>query len=591
MGKGLERLKDPRVRRAWKWRVLGSPAGGTIRPPVNRWANACGVMPSRGVQGMSRTPIAMHTLRSSLLHASFLCAAAACAQEWQWAHPGTSSANADGQAVAVDAQGNSVVTGTYHGTIDLGGQELSTPDEDGLFLAKFDPDGVLLWSHVVANSPGIAVHDITIDDAGAIALVGMYQGNVVFIPGPLGTMLTAAGSFDVFVAKFAEDGSPVWARSIGDVGWDYGASIGHDQYANLYVTGDMHQSAFEYSGSKVFVTKFAYNGVPLWTTTSAAFGSTHLGDGICVSPAGVLCITGEFFQTITFGTFTLDAGTPEATVYVTKLDADGTPLWAQMAGVGGYAFGQSVDMDAAGNAYVTGSYRGTIALGGLTLPGPGDYSYDVFVARCASADGTFQWATRGSGPGSDRAVGIRVDADGNSYINGAYADAWTFGNTTLSTNGGTDGYLAKLSPAGEALWARNYGGPTSDAIGGMALQGSAVFVTGGFQVSMQFDPGPSLTGQEGNRDVFLAKLEEAPSGIGELEDVPVVLFPNPVVEHVRLQGLRGPADYTVLDGTGHVVLAGRAVGDQAIDVRALARGAYVLWLQGKKAQRLRFVKQ
>ena len=97
------------------------------------------------------------------------------AQQWQWAGSGAGAANAIGQAVAADAEGNSVVTGTYNSSIGFGGPLLSTPDEDGIFLAKYDPNGALLWSHIVANGPGITVHGITIDDAGGIAMVGMYQ--------------------------------------------------------------------------------------------------------------------------------------------------------------------------------------------------------------------------------------------------------------------------------------------------------------------------------------------------------------------------------------------------------------------------------
>ncbi|MEO8591397.1 MAG: T9SS type A sorting domain-containing protein [Flavobacteriales bacterium] len=532
------------------------------------------------------------TLRSFFLPL-FITTATLSAQQWQWAQPGAGAANADGQAIAVDAQGNSVVVGTYTSTIGFGGELLSTPDEDGIFMAKFDPDGGLLWAHILANGPGITVHGITIDDGGAIAVVGMYQGTVAFIPGQQGTTLTSAGSFDVFVAKYDSGGSPIWAHSIGGPGYDYGASICHDGYFNFFVTGDLHQTSFNLSSSKVFVTKFAYNGTEFWTNTSANYGVAHLGDGICANDVGELCITGEFFNSISWGGITLEAGTPEATIYVAKLNSDGEPIWAQKAGAGGYAIGESVDMDAQGNAYVTGFYRGTIAMGGLVLPGPGDLSYDVFVAKCASTDGTFQWATRGEGPGSDRAVGIRVDAEGNSYINGAYADTWTFGSTTLETHGGVDGYVAKVSPNGDALWARGYGGPTGESIGGMALHGTDVFVTGGFQVSMLFDPGPTLTGQPVVRDVFVAQLADEANGIGEIERPHCTLYPDPARDHVQARGFTGRCTYTVLNEQGRSVLSGGTSAEQPIDISALPNGSYVLSLRtvdGSTVQRLKFVK-
>src|SRR5262245_6151034 len=79
------------------------------------------------------------------------------AQSWQWAEAGEGAASAYGLAVASDAQGRSVVAGTYNGTIGFAGQLLSSPGEDGIFMAKFDTDGTLLWLHIVANGPGITV--------------------------------------------------------------------------------------------------------------------------------------------------------------------------------------------------------------------------------------------------------------------------------------------------------------------------------------------------------------------------------------------------------------------------------------------------
>lgn len=536
----------------------------------------------------------MHHALRSLLFLPSLAALALHAQQWQWAQPGAGAANADGRAIATDAQGNSVVVGTYNSSIGFGGQVLSSPNEDGIFMARFDPDGALLWLHIVANSPGITVHGITIDEGGSIAIVGMFQGTVVFIPGQMGTTLTSAGSYDVFVAKFDAEGGPIWAHSIGGPGYDYGASICHDGYFNFFVTGDMHQTAFNLSSSKVFVTKYAYNGTQFWTNTSADYGVQHLGDGICTNDLGELCITGEFFNSITFGGITLDAGNPEAQIYVAKLNSDGQPIWAQKAGAGGYAFGQSVGMDADGNAYVTGTYRGSIAMGGLVLPGPGDMSYDVFVAKCASGDGTFQWAARGTGPASDGATGICVDPAGNSYINGAYSVSWTFGGTTLETNGGTDGYVAKISPNGDPLWAKGFGGPTGESIGGIALRGADVFVTGGFQVSIAFDPGPTLTGQPVVRDVFVAKLTDEASGIVGTTRPSLVLYPDPTTDRVAVRGFSGPCTYTVLDQQGRSVLAGSMSGERAVDVAELAQGSYLLHLvplDRAPAQLLRFVKE
>jgi len=52
-------------------------------------------------------------------------------------------------------------------------------------------------------------------------------------------------------------------------------------------------------------------------------------------------------------------------------------------------------------------------------------------------------------------LAIAADAAGNLYVAGSFGGTVTFGSTTLTAPQATDMFLAKLSPAGVWLWAKD----------------------------------------------------------------------------------------------------------------------------------------
>jgi hypothetical protein len=69
---------------------------------------------------------------------------------------------------------------------------------------------------------------------------------------------------------------------------------------------------------------------------------------------------------------------------------------------------------------------------------------------------------KAGGTYDDYGYGIAVDACGNSYITGYFKGLATFGSTTLTSNGDYDIFVAKLDSNGNWLWAKNAGGTYDD---------------------------------------------------------------------------------------------------------------------------------
>lgn len=173
-------------------------------------------------------------------------------------------------------------------------------------------------------------------------------------------------------------------------------------------------------------------------------------------------------------------------VFITKADASGFFQWAVKAGGSGSDRALSIKTDAVGNSYITGFFYGTATFGTQTLTSSG--VQDVFVAKY-DASGAFVWATSAGGTGADIGNAVNVDADGNVVITGEFAGLATFGSQTLtSLNGSVDVFTAKLDANGNFLWAKKGSAHATDRGIDVACDPSGnVYITGQFTDTITFD--------------------------------------------------------------------------------------------------------
>ena len=93
------------------------------------------------------------------------------------------------------------------------------------------------------TSEGLGL-DITTNSAGNSYITGNFHGTATFGAGEAQeTTLTAAGDNDLFVAKYAANGTLVWATRAGGTGDDESLGIAIDNAGNSYVTGNFHGTA------------------------------------------------------------------------------------------------------------------------------------------------------------------------------------------------------------------------------------------------------------------------------------------------------------------------------------------------------------
>lgn len=229
-------------------------------------------------------------------------------------------------------------------------------------------------------------------------------------------------------------------------------------------------------------------------------GLVEYARDIAVDAAGDVYITGAFSGNLLFGTL----GIPSSggyDMFIAKFNGSGTCLWVQRGGGAGQDYGKDITVDAAGNVYVTGQFQGPAAFSTVNLTSSVD---DFFVAKYNSA-GTLQWVHKGGGKLQDAGNGIVTDARGNVYVTGFFSDTATFGNTTLTSAGSTDIFVAKYNTDGALQWINRAGGTDSDQGHAIAVDANGyVYLTGSFYGQSFFDK-TGLYASFGLSDTFLAK--------------------------------------------------------------------------------------
>ena len=395
---------------------------------------------------------------------------------WQWAKKAGGSNADQGHSIVTDSSGNSYVTGYFRETASFGSTTLESSGDADIFVAKLDSSGNWLWARQAGGTSNDYGYSIAIDSSGNSYVTGYFYGTASFGD----STLTNSGNQDIFVAKLDSSGNWLWAKKAGGTSTDRGLSIAIDSSGNSYVIG-------------------------------------------------------YFYETAYFGGSTLtNSGNQD--IFVAKLDNNGNWLWAKKAGGGITDYGNSIAIDSSGNSYITGYFQGTASFGKTTLTSGGDD--DIFVAKLGS-DGTWQWAKQAGGTSDDRGQSIATDSSGNSYVTGYFTGTATFGNTTLTSSGGYDIFLAKLDNNGNWLWVQRAGGTSDDRGNSIAIYSSGnTFLTGYFKETAYFGS-ISLTSNNNNQDIFIAKVH-------------IPYFPEDVFVEEENTGLRikvsgGDADIGNLD--------------------------------------------
>ncbi len=295
---------------------------------------------------------------------------------------GGTGGNTWGRAIVADTVGNIYLTGHFNSpSIEVGPDMLNNP---GVFVAKYDPSGNVLWTNnAVGNALDIS-NDIAVDGSGNVYCAGTFVYSISF--GAVN--LQSQGSDDAFIVKFDNMGSAVWAQRAGGVEDDQCNGLALDNTGNLYVIGRYASSQMFFGGyvlpnsgapntGDVFVAKFTSAGAFIWARGHGS-SSDDIGRHIVVDAAGNTWISGEMGDYILWPFSLPNHGWSD--VYFAFLDPNGTIQWAESVGGNNLEVNGGIALDKFDNPYVSGSFQSSIIAFDTVSISKNGVS-DIFIAK------------------------------------------------------------------------------------------------------------------------------------------------------------------------------------------------------------------
>lgn len=364
-----------------------------------------------------------------------------------WTNRYTSGSGSDcqAQAVAVDREGNVIVTGDVNGTLGR-----------ACAILKYSAAGVPLWTNAFARGGFTAAAAVVTD-----------TNNNIFVAG---TSVAYVGQPEYTTIKYSNTGQPLWTNYFRRTGYmSYAKALALDGNGNVIVAG------YSLSGDTYIHTaiKYANSGTPLWTNSYAYSHGTP--STLAADATGAVILTGRVLS-----------GTNSE--YVTlKYSASGTPLWTNRYGAwpgNSRDDAQALAVDGSGNIFVTGA---SVA--------PGSVNYDFATIKYTSS-GLPLWTNRynGTGNSNDIAHAVAVDRQGSVFVSGySWSSATDYDFVTIKyANGGVPLWTNRLNrrgPLSPGLWRTSI---AIDSDGAACVTGTTASSVGDEFTTVKYVSAPEL---------------------------------------------------------------------------------------------------
>ena len=488
-------------------------------------------------------------------------ASASTPMTFDWAQvPGSDATNPTPRrsaAIAPDGAGGVITAGQVFANATFGSTSLTLKGERDMYVTRIDSAGVVQWAIGIGGQPGlrdqVSPRGIAADGSGGVVITGSFYGVVAF-----GSYTLTSSQHNTFMSSIGNQGYvaamfTIHVTGAGTVSWAYGGmesssgngdavaydpssggvfviggagdGYGGNGATQPVVLGSISFPVSTRTGYETFVCLISSAGTFTWCKLSHVTLRSIVADG-----AGGAIVAGDLRGgPYMLGTSELTSGGMDDTV-VAHVTSEGFSWVAQAGGSGctgnchshsitpseaastGYStnvYSSGLASDGEGGAYLVGSLGGNASFGSTDLYQDPSQGTTTYVARISSA-GIFDWVIQAHGEDSDAARGVAYDGEGGALVTGVFGGNATFGSTELSSTGGNNGYVMRVSGTGAIDWAMQFGGPATDEghkifVGGSgSAYLSGVFGKSGSQTAATF--GSSVLHASINREAFVARL-------------------------------------------------------------------------------------
>ena len=402
-------------------------------------------------------------------------------------------------------------------------------------VAKYDRSRELVIDPVLQYSTYLGLEGyeagvgVATDQNGDILITGVT--NSTRFPTTQKAQQNPGGETDAYVAKFSAAGQLMWMSYLGGLKGEIGRSIAVDPTGAAYVVGYTESDNFpirngtsqQFGGiSDAFLTKISADGQQFLFSTYIGGSGYDDAFGVAVDAEGNAYVTG---QTVSFdfpvrSAFQTGPGGGGGDVFVTKIATTrSSVIYSTYIGGNGIDGGTGIAVDAAGYAYVAGGTTSSIFPVMAPMQGTMRGVQDAFLLKLTPTGNSLVYSTFLGGTGEDNGFRVAVDAQGSPYVYG-YTKSTDFPvrNAVQTASGGAfDVFVAKFTPAGDALVYSTYLGGNQDdfGFGNIVVDGGGTAYISGYTKSPNFPTRNPMQGTYGGGlyDAFVARLSPQGNGL------------------------------------------------------------------------------
>ncbi len=338
-----------------------------------------------------------------------------------------------------------------------------------------------------------------------------------------------------------------WAVTNGS-SYEHIRSLAADSTGNIYITGYFADTCVFFGdtiisaiGNDFFTASFDPEGNFRWVRTGRVkyniLSRNGMPENICVA-GNYVYVTGEFNDTLIFDVDTIVSRRENVSdVFLVKYDLEGNLQWAVSGGSNGMDFSHSVAADDSGNVYVIGEIGWSADFGDHSVPRFGNW--DIFFAKYDSS-GVCRWAKSAGGILNDYGSGIKVVNDA-LFITGTFTSTAEFDTVTATPAENNDLFIARYKTNGKMVEFVQGGGKNVGAIEDMTVDKHMnVYLTGSYISEITI--GDTTLWSGGGKNTFLVRYKPGEGFIW--------------AQAFKLSGARFPSRYLDCDKEDNIIFSG-----------------------------------
>jgi hypothetical protein len=435
-----------------------------------------------------------------------------------------------------------------------------------VWIIRLDASWQIVWEKTYGGTADDNAEDVVELNDGSFVIVAYSNSNDGDVSGRHGT------SYDGWIFRISQSGELLWQRMYGGSQNEWPQTIIKTPEGNVLVVGFTHSSNGDIPGnngsSDGFAVTFSSSGNIVWSKVYGGASADFLRSVVPTDDGGWM-LFGDIHSSIPGSHGGLD-------YWLIKTDAQGNLLWQKVYGGSSYEAASAIHKTVDGAFMLFG--RSASHDGDVVNDIPWHIASDLWIVR-VNESGDIVWEKAIGGSNTELIYTAIKD------VNGAFILGGETGSEDFATNpfyGLNDSWVMNMSPAGDVLWTKTFGGYDFDYCNALLATPDGGFIA----ANTTFSTTQEVIGNHGDFDIWLVKFGATVGVFSPAQTPPAAIniTPNPAVNTISFQ-LPEHLDVTqvsVTDVSGKVVL--QANHTNRLDITALTPAWYSVTVTSKTGE-------